>query len=67
MDKIPLDDDKLDLSADHVHPITISVMQANSIIDQNDDQDFGDMLTEALNYMEGSGNDAVIVITIKKD
>lgn len=65
-DTTPLDDKRLDLTLDCVHPITISLEDANLLLNDIAHDALADMLNEALDYIEGSGEDAILVITIKR-
>jgi len=69
MDKTALEDDtKLDLTADHVHPLLLSREEATDLVNEGSgNNDLDDMLNTALDYMEAEGKDAILVITIKRD
>ena len=67
MDKTALEDDtKLDLTADHVHPLLMSPRDVLEMID-NIEPEAADIMNAALDYMEAEGKDAILVITIKRD
>ena len=69
MDKTPLEDERLDLNADHVHPLEMPESIARSYIEgdcsMEEVDDFDSTFEAALDYVALEGKDAVIVITIK--
>lgn len=67
-DKTPLDDNRLDLSADHVHPITLTKQEFDSLYDTSDlGGNFDEIVAALLDYMDAEGKDAILVITVKRD
>lgn len=67
-DTVPLDDNRLDLTADHVHKVDITVTQAEELLaDNNIGTNFDEILSAAIDYQAAEEVDTVLVITIKKD
>lgn len=65
-DKTPLEDSRLDLNADHVHPYEMTADEANGLL-QGDafSSAFEEILNDAVGYTDLENKDAVVVITIK--
>lgn len=68
-DKTLLDDNRLDLSADHVHTLELPISVINDYMAGNITMEevdgFDSLLEEVQNFTGMEGRDAVIVITVK--